>query len=110
LGCGGSVANYILSQYIAKQCRLTEAIVMSIYAVEKVKKVDAYCDGPVRFGLLRPDGGIQYGSASDSELVTETVKIINEYDEKSRKAWKGSIDKMIQQAAEATQKNNPPKS
>jgi 20S proteasome alpha/beta subunit len=54
LGCGSSLATFILSeQYTAEDALGAYAVAAAVYVVEKVKSADAYCGGPTKVGVLR---------------------------------------------------------
>jgi 20S proteasome alpha/beta subunit len=65
IGCGSGIATYILTWFnFGLKTRFTHAMLAAIYAIEEVKKVDPYCGGKVKVGMIA-SGGIKLAQGPD---------------------------------------------
>lgn len=108
IGCGATVAEFILNRAETSNMNNVQAIVTAIYTVEEVKKVDAYCGGDTKIGVITKEFGIRLPTGPRAlARVKATVETISKYDQQTKTAWKAMMDKIILEANEAFKKQYP---
>lgn len=119
IGCGATVAEFIISRSYHPDMESHEALVTAIYAVEEVKKVDAFCGGPTKIGLLLADNSMRIAidSKEAEKMVNPVVEAINSHDAKLKEQWRASMLAVMHEAmqkidsqkllTEAVQGKNP---
>jgi hypothetical protein len=93
LGCGSTVAEFILSRLKVSEMEMGYALMTAIYTVEEVKKVDAFCGGQTKVAVLTQAGDI--GSTQEQwrlDFVKDKVKSMETHEEETRTAWKTMMD------------------
>jgi 20S proteasome alpha/beta subunit len=99
LGCGSTVAEFILSRAKVSEMVLGDAMMAGIQTVEEVKKVDAFCGGQTKIGVSFPNGTV---ALTDSPRLSYLIKCAGEsmelHEEETRQAWKAMMDKIANEA------------
>ncbi len=94
LGCGSTVAEFILSRSNVSKMSKSHAILAAIYTVEEVKKVDAFCGGPTKLATLDPD--TKKGLVSDTPRVLDLIKCtadsMEKHEDQMRASWKAMME------------------
>lgn len=100
LGCGATVAEFILSRSYTSDIKLHESVVTAIYTVEEVKRVDSFCGGPTKIGILKKDGpsALTDNTEKSERLIKNTVQTISKYDSEIRAQWRKMMAKIISES------------
>ena len=110
LGCGSTVAEFILNRSKVSDMNWGLALITAVYTVEEVKKVDAFCGGQTKVARLDSNGK---PSSTDSQqnldLIKALVESMAKHEEKTRVAWKAMMDTVVADALEICNKKYPSK-
>jgi 20S proteasome alpha/beta subunit len=99
LGCGSTVAEFILNRSKVSEMNWAMAMLTAIYTVEEVKKVDAFCGGQTKIAMLDPTGKpSSTNHQKNLDLIKSLVKSMEEHEEKTRGAWKAMMDTVARDA------------
>lgn len=97
LGCGGSVAEFILSSFdTANICR-EDACTLALYVVNEAKRVDAFCGGPTWLAWLSERGAFLHCEATDKSLAS-AIRGIYDHDTGVKSAWLKQASEKITEA------------
>jgi 20S proteasome alpha/beta subunit len=108
MGCGATVAEFILNRSEIYNLDDSEAIITAIYTVEEVKKVDAFCGGDTKVGIISKKHGIRLSEGVRAlALIKTTVDTISKYDQQTRAAWKAMMSTIITEAYTTFRKQYP---
>jgi 20S proteasome alpha/beta subunit len=108
LGCGSTVAEFILSRSKVSEMEFGMAMMTAVYTVEEVKKVDAFCGGQTKIARLTPSGKFSSTDQRDNlALIKSVVDSMAKHEEKTREAWKNMMDTVATDAVGNFKKNNP---
>jgi 20S proteasome alpha/beta subunit len=92
VGCGGTVAEFILSRLEPDTLDFAGAAAAAIYAVEEVKKVDAACGGPTKAAWLRRvEGTMIFDRGKLIKMVGLVAKAISTHDNELKDGWKKAM-------------------
>ena len=99
MGCGETVAEFIMARSYDPEMVMNRAVVLSIYCVEEVKKVDAFCGGQTRFRMINKRGQpLHFDKPRGRRFVDSVVKTIAEYDNQLKSTWNKMMDEIIDKA------------
>lgn len=108
LGCGSTVAEFILSRSKVAEMKLGMAMMTAIYTVEEVKKVDAFCGGQTKIARLLPNGAFSSTNTPKYlDLIKSVVESMAKYEEQTRETWKKMMDTIATEAVANFQKQHP---
>jgi 20S proteasome alpha/beta subunit len=118
IGCGGAIAAYILSWFNISNCTpMASAVMMAIYTIEEVKKVDPYCGGRPRVAIIpsagfastvpehwnTPAKALNVMLESDPWQYVEAVAII---DKKAKAEWSAKMAHVLLEGAQIANKSD----
>jgi 20S proteasome alpha/beta subunit len=110
LGCGSTVAEFILSRSKVSEMDSGMATMTAIYTVEEVKKVDAFCGGQTKVAVLTEKGErVSTEHQKRLDLVNSVVESMSKYEEETRAAWKAMMNTVAEEAVENFNKKHPNK-
>ena len=110
LGCGSTVAEFILSRSKVSEMETSYAIMTAIYTVEEVKKVDAFCGGQTKIAILDINHkAITTNNQKALDLIKCTIESMERYEEQTKIAWKAMMDTIANEAIENFDKKYPEK-
>ena len=100
LGCGGTVGEFILGRMNPTNMTDEQAIITAFYTVEEVKKVDCYCGGPCKIGILTSDGesNVLANNPRDIALTRFASETIAQHDEQLKSQWRLEMDKIAEES------------
>ncbi len=108
VGCGATVAELMLSRSDIPTLSSYETLITAIYTVEEVKRVDPFCGGPTKIGMIFSTGACVLTDTSDwKDYVRITVDVMSQRDKELRDSWKKmmtSITKEVIERFQATHK------
>jgi 20S proteasome alpha/beta subunit len=103
-GCGSTVAEFILSRSKMSEMEMQHALITAIYTVEQVKKVDAFCGGQTKLGVITKDE-IRIADDRSEKLIKATVKTLEKYDEQIKSEWKKMMETILGESLQEYRKD-----
>ena len=99
IGCGGTVAEFILSKADVKSMTRMEALIAAIYTVEEVKRVDTYCGGPTKAAVLSEDK-VMFSETESKPIIKAAIETMEGYDQELRAKWYSLLREIIDRTKE----------
>jgi 20S proteasome alpha/beta subunit len=108
LGCGSTVAEFILSRSKISEMKWGMAMMTAIYTIEEVKKVDAFCGGQTKIATVGPSGkSTSTNKQRNLDLIKYVVDSMSKHEDKTRAAWIAMMDKIAKDAFKNYKKQYP---
>lgn len=101
IGCGGTVAELILSRSEVGSLLSHEAAITAVYTVEEVKRVDAFCGGPTKLAVIFQNGDVAYEAGGKwAEYVKLTVETMAKHDQELKQTWRKMLTQIVAEVLE----------
>jgi 20S proteasome alpha/beta subunit len=109
LGCGSTVAEFILSRSKVSDMKMGMAVMTAIYTVEEVKRVDSFCGGQTKIATIKPHApkAVVAKGQRALDLINSCVESMAKHEEKSRDEWRAMMDTIADDAMEKFHKKYP---
>lgn len=106
MGCGATVAEFIIGWFDCAGLSLLRTLITSVYIIEEVKKVDAFCGGPTQLAAIVHGGEIAEDLSGDvvqfftRPAIDLMVEKLNVLDKDAKAHWQTNMHTTIIKASE----------